>query len=182
MTEDELDSATLDDPQQGQAIAEEADLAYQDLEQEDRPAIDVEEPPAPEPAVRRRRGCMWWLVAVGLSILALIAIFGLVGLLLFNFGTMEAPSAQIQADYDQLVARRQIPAEAKSPGFRIPIPGCRCHAADADIGQKMPGRQPDVALVIAHRYRTISQCSQCHGSEKEPAGIEGQRLEDSPPQ
>jgi hypothetical protein len=177
MTDDRPD---VFEPEQGQASGEEIGFAAEDLERQDLPEADAEE--VPEPAARARRGCLRWLLAVAASLLALAILLGLVAVALYNFGTMETPSAQIQTEYDQLVAQRRVPPQGKSPGLRIPIPGCRCHAADADIALKQPGRQPDVTVVIAHRYRTISQCMDCHGTEKEPAGLEGQPLEDSPAQ
>jgi hypothetical protein len=180
MTEDRMDSVEVSDPEQGQVLGEEADLAYLDLEEQDGPAIDVEDAPGPEP--RGRRGCLWWLAAVAVCAVALSAVLGLVGAMLYNFGTMETPSERILAEFDQMVARQEASPGAKSPGFRIPIPGCRCHAADPDVGIKDPGRKPDVTIVIGHRYLTISQCSQCHGGGKEPSGIEGQPLEDAPAQ
>jgi hypothetical protein len=134
-----------------------------------------------EGAARRRPGLLEWVGRIALSLLVIVVGFAGLAALLYNFGTMETPSAEIQGQYEQLVASGQVPPPAASPGFRIPIPGCRCHAADPDIGIKQPGRTPDVSLVMAHRYRTISQCGRCHGGS-EPPGVEGQPLEDAPPQ
>jgi hypothetical protein len=137
--------------------------------------------PGPEASAKKPRTLLGLLGGIALTLLVVVIGLGGLAALLYNFGTMETPSAAVQGQYDQLVASGQAQQSAPSPGFRIPIPGCTCHAADPDIGTKQPGRTPDVSLVMAHRYRTISQCGQCHpGSE--PKGVEGQPLEDAPAQ
>jgi hypothetical protein len=178
---EDLADPDVADPMQGQVFGEETDLQYRDLEEVDAPGIDVEEAPEADEAAKKRTGFLGWVGRIFLTLLVIL--LGLAGLaaLLYNFGTMEAPSAEVQGQYDQLVATGQALPTIASPGFRIPIPGCKCHAADPDIGNKQPGRTPDVSLVMAHRYRTISQCGQCHGGN-EPKGVEGQPLEDAPAQ
>jgi hypothetical protein len=180
MSEDELREVDVSDPQQGQAAGEESDLAYLDLEERDRPGIDVEE--APEAPARKRRGCLWWTLVVLAALVGLAVVLVAAGAVLYEFGTMQTPSDQVLTQYDSLAANGQVPPAPPSPGFRIPIPGCTCHAADANIAAKVPGRHPDPVLVVEHRYRTIAQCMDCHGSGKEPAGIEGQPTEDAPAQ
>lgn len=130
----------------------------------------------------KKRGWAARLVVVGLWAVAAVAVLGILGVLLYNFGTMETPTAAEEAQYQRLVDSGAAQPLPPSPGLRIPIPGCTCHAADANIAQKVPGRQPDVTLVMAHRYRTLSQCGQCHGNGKEPPAIEGQPTEDAPAQ
>jgi hypothetical protein len=147
-----------------------------DLEEADDPAIGVDTSEAKE-----RKGFRWWLGMSALTLLVIVLGLGMMAVVLYNFGTMETPSAEIQGQYQQLVDSGQAPPQATSPGFRIPIPGCTCHAADPNIATKVPGRVPDVSLVMAHQFRTISQCGTCHGGT-EPKGVEGQPLEDAPAQ
>ena len=119
------------------------------------------------PSVRPRRSWQWWLGRIGLT-LAVAAVLILVGgLLVYNYGTMMPPSAEVQADYDTLVSQGKAPPEASAPGLRIPVPGCVCHAADSDIASKDPGHVPDPILVITHRYRTLSECFTCHSQRNE---------------
>ena len=112
---------------------------------------------------RARRSWQWWLGRVSLIVLFLAY------LVLLDYGTMWPPSAAAEVEYQSLVAQGKAPPEPDSPGFRIPIPGCVCHAADADLATKLPGHVPDVTLVIAHRYRTLGQCfsAECHGGKTE---------------
>lgn len=84
------------------------------------------------------------LIWVGASVAVLAAL----ATVLFFFGTMEAPSAEARSAYAEAQAAGQVPA-LPSPGFHIPIPGCRCHATDP-------------VLIMQHEGRTISQCSRCH--------------------
>ena len=116
------------------------------------------------PETRRlRRGLGWWLGRIAIVLVSLVVLVVAAGLLLYNFGTMEAPTPAFLAEYARLAEAGQVPPAAPAPGLRIPIPGCRCHAADPDIGAKIPGRQPDPMQLMAHRYLTISQCGGCHG-------------------
>jgi hypothetical protein len=180
MTEDEIESMDAAEPEQGPLVGEEAGQSRDD-DSAERDDTGAGGGSGAEGRAPGRRGCLWWLGVTGAVLVVLLVVVGSAGVVLYNFGTMEPPAADIQAEYDRLVVNGQVP-QVRSPGFRIPIPGCRCHAADLDIGSKIPGRQPDVTIVMAHRYLTISECGSCHGDEKEPAGIEGQPLEDSQPQ
>ena len=116
-----------------------------------------------------RRPWTWWALrtamwaSIGLLLLAIGALF------LWNYGTMWPPTAEAQAEYDALAAQGRVSPQASAPGFRVPIPGCVCHAGDADLTAKAPGHVPDVTLVMAHRYRTLSECysAGCHGGESE---------------
>jgi hypothetical protein len=127
----------------------------------------------PTPAAeRRRRGAGWWVARVALALAATVLVLLVAGLLLYNYGTMWPPSAEVDAQYQTLVAAGKAPPETPAPGLRIPIPGCVCHAADADLAQKAPGHAPDPTVVVAHRYRTIRECfSQgCHGGGEAAEG------------
>ena len=84
------------------------------------------------------------LIGVGVT----VAIIAAVAALLFFFGGMETPSAQMRSAYQRLYAAGQAPAVAPV-GFHIPIPGCRCHSNDP-------------VLTMQHAGRSMSQCSGCH--------------------
>ncbi len=190
------------EPEQGQAMGEESDLEYRDLAEQDEPPIDVDmgsdaggevldQDSDAEDGDSARRERVWIFGLTGLAGLAVLTLLWVAGAavvlvaagaVLYDYGTMQAPSATEEAQYQQLVSSGQAEPLAPAPGFRIAIPGCVCHAADPNIASKVPGRQPDVTIVMAHRYRTLSQCGDCHGNENEPSSIEGQPLEDSPPQ
>jgi hypothetical protein len=140
---------------------------------EGRPAEDdeseveqaVDETPSPRP----RRPWTWWLSRVALYAVIGVLLLTIAGLLVYDYGTMWPPSAEAEAQYGYLVDQGQASPLAPSPGFRIPIPGCVCHAADADLARKDPGHVPDVTLVMAHRYRTLAECfsAGCHGGQTE---------------
>jgi hypothetical protein len=85
-------------------------------------------------------------VLIGLG--AAVAVLAIIATLLYFFGTMETPSAEMRTAYRAAYAAGQAPA-VTPPGFHIPIPGCRCHSSDP-------------VLTIEHEGRTISRCSSCH--------------------
>ena len=116
------------------------------------------DPPSPRPRSRVLR----WLARIAIAVAAVVVVGAVAAVLLYNFGTMEAPTPEFLAEYARLAAAGQVPPEQPAPGLRIPIPGCRCHAADLDIAAKIPGRKPNPAALMAHRYLTISQCGGCH--------------------
>ena len=84
------------------------------------------------------------LIGLGVT----VAVLAAVASVLYFFGTMEAPSAEMRMAYREGYAAGLAPAVAK-PGFHIPIPGCRCHSNDP-------------VLTMQHEGRTISRCSSCH--------------------
>jgi hypothetical protein len=77
-----------------------------------------------------------------------VAVLALVATVLYFFGTMESPSAEMRTAYQEAYAAGLAPAVTPA-GFHIPIPGCRCHSTDP-------------VLTLQHEGRTISQCSGCH--------------------
>ena len=79
---------------------------------------------------------------------AAVAVLAVAGAALYFFGTMESPSPAVRVAYAQAYAAGQAPA-VPSPGFHIPIPGCRCHSTDP-------------VLAMEHEGRTISRCASCH--------------------
>jgi hypothetical protein len=83
------------------------------------------------------------LKGVGVTLLVLVAL----GLLLYSFGSMQSPSAEVRQAYASGVAAGQAPAIEQS--FHIPIPGCVCHS-------------PDPASQIRHESRRIKDCASCH--------------------
>lgn len=85
-------------------------------------------------------------ILVGLVVT--VAILAAVATVLFFFGGMEAPSAQMRSDYQQRYAAGRAPAVAPA-GLHIPIPGCRCHSSDP-------------VLTMQHAGWSMSQCSRCH--------------------
>lgn len=83
------------------------------------------------------------LTGIGVTVLVLAA----VALVLYNFGSMQAPSAEMRQAYAATVAAGQAPPIEAS--FHIPIPGCVCHSSD-------PAQQ------MQHSTRRIKDCAGCH--------------------
>ena len=110
------------------------------------PATD----PTPGAATRRRHTLGWWAARVGLTLVVLALVLVVAGSFLYRFGTMETPAPAMQAAYAVLVASGGVAPIAPAVGLHVPIPGCTCHS-------------PDPVLQMQHRYRTISECSRCHG-------------------
>jgi hypothetical protein len=92
-----------------------------------------------------RRRLKKTLIGFGVTVAVLVAL----ATVLYFFGSMETPSAEMRAAYEGLRADGRAPALAPA-GFHIPVPGCRCHSADP-------------VLTMQHEGRTISGCSSCHG-------------------
>ncbi|MDO8963582.1 MAG: hypothetical protein Q7W30_03720 [Coriobacteriia bacterium] len=103
----------------------------------DEPVVDV---PGPARGWRLARRI---LAVTGAVLLVLAA----VALLLYNYGSMEAPGPQVRAAYAQALAAGQAPPVEQA--FHIPIPGCRCHSAD-------PVQQ------MLHEARPLKDCMTCH--------------------
>lgn len=84
-----------------------------------------------------------WLIGVGVALVVLLA----VALLLFEFGSMWPPSAEVRAGYGvEVAAGRQPELQAR---FTIPVPGCVCHADDP-------------VLQLQHSTRHMGECGNCH--------------------
>ena len=105
--------------------------------------METDAPPA-------RRTLGWWAARVGLTLATLLLVLVATGLVLYRFGTMATPTPAIQAAYAGLVASGRVAPVAAPGGLHVPIPGCTCHS-------------PDPVLQMQHRYRTIDECSRCHG-------------------
>lgn len=88
------------------------------------------------------------LKRIGLTALAVVALFAALGATAYGFGSMEIPSAEMRAQYDALVASGKV-AAVKPAGFHIPIPGCRCHSSDP-------------VVTIEHEGYRIRDCASCH--------------------
>jgi hypothetical protein len=114
-----------------------------------------------------RRSRRRWLGRAALAAVTLVLVLTVAGLVVYDYGTMWPPTAETEAEYQALVAAGKAPPEPPAPGLRIPIPGCVCHANDADLAVKAPGHAPDPILVITHRYRTFGECAGCHGGKSE---------------
>jgi hypothetical protein len=106
--------------------------------------VSAEEPPA-SPR-RPRRVLRRVLKGIGVTALALIAL----GLLLYYFGSMWTPTAEVRQAYAEGVAAGRVPPIEQS--FHIPIPGCVCHS-------------PDPVQQMQHESRRIKDCRSpgCHG-------------------
>ncbi len=103
---------------------------------------DVDEGAPP----RRGRGCLRRLAVGSMVTFILLALAGVV---LYSFGSMERPSAEVRAEFDGLVAAGvAVPLQGR---FTIPIPGCRCHSDDP-------------VLQLEHSRIRIRECKGCHGS------------------
>lgn len=83
------------------------------------------------------------LILIAATVLVLVA----VALVLYNFGSMWTPSADVRQAYAATVAAGQAPPIEAS--FHIPIPGCVCHSSD-------PAQQ------MQHSTRRIKDCAGCH--------------------
>jgi hypothetical protein len=88
------------------------------------------------------------LKRIGLTLLSVVLLVVVLGVLAYEFGSMETPTPEVRAQYAALVASGAAPP-APATGFHIPIPGCRCHGTD-------PVQQ------VQHAGYTIRQCSACH--------------------
>lgn len=82
---------------------------------------------------------------IGFTVAA--SILSVVGVL-YTFGGMQPPSAEMRAAWDAEV--RSGRQNAIGTKFVIPIPGCVCHSDD-------PGLQ------VQHSGVWISECRRCHG-------------------
>ena len=104
----------------------------------------AEEPPGPG----RRKRPLWVRVlrGIGIALLVLVA----VAVLLYNYGSMWTPSAEVRQAYAQGVEQGIVPPIEKE--FHIPIPGCVCHSSDP-------------VLQMQHESRHIKDCMNpgCHG-------------------
>ena len=67
--------------------------------------------------------------------------------LAYAFGTMQPPTAEVRAAYEQRVEAGAAPPAASR--FGIPIPGCVCHSDDP-------------VLQVEHSTRYIRECAGCH--------------------
>ena len=123
-------------------------------------------------AGRAGRSASWWVTRVALVTAVSALVLVVAGLLVYDYGTMWPPSAEAEAQYQALVTAGKAPPELPPPGPRIPIPGCVCHADDADLTKKAPGHIPDPTIVVAHRYRTLRECftQGCHGGGEATEG------------
>lgn len=83
------------------------------------------------------------LIVIGATVLVLAA----VALVLYNFGSMWMPSADVRRAYVAGVSAGRVSA-IEQP-FHIPIPGCVCHS-------------PDPVLQVQHESRRIKDCAGCH--------------------
>lgn len=95
------------------------------------------------------------LKRVGVTLGALLPTLLVLGVVLYEFGTMEAPAPEMRAAYVRLETAGKAPP-APSPGFHIPIPGCRCHSTDP-------------VQTMAHTRYKIRDCGRCHGSGAQAA-------------
>jgi hypothetical protein len=80
-------------------------------------------------------------IGVTLSVLAAAAA------VLYGFGGMWPPTAEVRAAYAAEVAAGRQPAVQGR--FTIPVPGCVCHSDDP-------------VLQLRHASRRISECGGCH--------------------
>ena len=113
------------------------------------------EPPAAE-CVPRKPLWIRVLKGVGITVACLVALLGLTGVLLWNFGGMSGSAVPgVLGQYDQWVASGKAPAIQKR--FVIPIPGCQCHSKDP-------------ALTAQHTRRHMNECGACHSTK--PAHME----------
>ena len=100
---------------------------------------------SPSTPSRRRRPLLRRFAA---GLLALVTLLVALAAFAYEFGSMEPPSAEMQARYDALVAAgRAAPVRWR---FHVPIPGCRCHSADPVVQAQ-------------HENIPIRECSSCHG-------------------
>ena len=83
---------------------------------------------------------------LGVTLLVIAA----VAVLLYNFGSMWTPSADVRQAYAASAAAGQAPPV--DGAFHIPVPGCVCHS-------------PDAAVQMHHSARRIKDCRTpgCHG-------------------
>lgn len=80
---------------------------------------------------------------------AILGVFVLIlGLTVYNFGTMMPPSAEAEASYAKLQANGVMPELEKR--FGVSIPGCVCHSDNP-------------VITMQHSNRRLSECKQCHG-------------------
>lgn len=102
------------------------------------------------------------LKKLGAIVLTAVVVLVVLGVLLYNFGSMERPSRTVKAQYEAMLAAGVAPKVER--GFSIPIPGCKCHSDDP-------------VLQMQHANRHIKDCSGCHsrgGAQAQaPAGVSG---------
>ena len=91
-----------------------------------------------------------WLKRLGIGFLVTVLVVIVLGVMAYEFGTMEPPTVQQRAAYAALVRQGKMPPVQFEQGPRIPIPGCKCHSNDA-------------YLAVQHSSVPIRQCSSCHG-------------------
>lgn len=86
------------------------------------------------------------VTGVGVTLLVL----GVIAAVLYSFGSMWTPSADVRRSYAAGVAAGRLPPIEGQ--FHIPIPGCVCHS-------------PDPVLQMQHESRRIKDCRSpgCHG-------------------
>jgi hypothetical protein len=103
-----------------------------------------------DPSVDVKRGS-GRLRRVLLRIAIVIGVLVVLAVVLFEYGSMWPPSAEVQKAYADGVRAGVVPA-IEQP-FHIPIPGCVCHSTDP-------------VVQMQHAALHISECSRsgCHGS------------------
>jgi hypothetical protein len=111
-------------------------------ESEDTPMTDQT---SSEETTPRKRG---WVKKAGITLLVLVGLLAVTGFVLYQYGSMEPPSAQMRAQYAALRTAGVAPA-VQPAGFHVPIPGCKCHSTDP-------------VQTLKHEGYTIRQCSSCH--------------------
>lgn len=76
-----------------------------------------------------------------------IAVLAVSAIVLYGFGGMMPPPAEVTRAYAAEVLAGRRPAV--EPRFVIPIPGCVCHADDP-------------VLQVQHSVRRMNECGICH--------------------
>jgi hypothetical protein len=89
-----------------------------------------------------------WFKRILIGLGATVAVLAAVALVLYNFGTMEAPDPALAAEYARMQAVGQV-AAVPSAWFHVPIPECRCHSADP-------------VQTMEHTQYRIRDCGRCH--------------------
>lgn len=100
-------------------------------------------------ATRPKKSPWRWVKRIAVGLVGLVALLVFLGFMLYNFGTMERPSDEQYAQFQQAVAQGRAVDMPKAL-LRIPIPGCKCH-------------HDDPVVAVQHSQTPIRDCSKCHG-------------------
>jgi hypothetical protein len=84
-----------------------------------------------------------WLVGIGI----VVSVLAVAATLLFDYGGMQSPSAEVRAAYAAEVAAGRQPAVETR--FVVSIPGCVCHTDDP-------------VLQVQHSVFRMNECRDCH--------------------